>query len=149
MSPRSSRPSPRLVVSDDTRVPVPFLPHDPDRARYEITPLGHVYRDDGRLLRPTSELKIRLRSVSFVQPLPRLLLYAFGHPKLLAAIANPSHRLYGWHAWVPRFGEKDPLTGRRRCTVDDVVLVSHGSLVLYGQRGREPVERLSILKAPR
>lgn len=140
---RSKRPSPHVVpLSDAHRVPVPTLPIVWNHARYTITPLGHVYRDDGRLLPPTPELRVNFNGNSVRRSLPLLVFRAFGHPDLLARIDSDLAR---FDPWVEPFGERDHLTDRRRCTVHDVVLVPHAELVRYGRSGRVPKIRLSIL----
>ena len=141
----SKRPS-LVERSDAVRVPVPTLEPSPDQARYLITPLGRVYRDDGRLLTPRDDLKIRVNGNVFCRAIPLLVFLAFAHPGLVEA--REAGPLADWHPWVDKFGPRDDLTGVRRCTVDDVMLVPHGELVRYGRRGIVPTTRLPILKLP-
>jgi hypothetical protein len=142
--PRSRRPSTHVVdFSDANRVPVPTLPVVWNHARYTITPLGHVYRDDGRLLPPTPNLRVNFNGNSVRRSLPLLVFRAFGHPELLAR--HDGGDLAKHDPWVEPFGELDPLTRRRRCTIRDVWLVPHAELILYGRYGRPPRTRLSIL----
>ncbi len=151
----SKRPSSRaytLVVSDDTRKPVPTVPrNDPTQARYEITPLGHVFRDDGRLLLPVrsqNQVKMHFCGAQKIRrSLPKLVFLAFGHPRLLARWRDRSD-LYNHDPWVDPTGPLDPLTGRPRCTVHDVVLVPHAELVQFGSHNVAIQTRLSILSLP-
>lgn len=137
-----------IDVSDNNRVPVPTVPKHPDWARYEITPLGHVYRDDGRLMTPTTELVMKLCHNRIARSLPKLVTLAFGHPKLVKRWTNPDDELRSYDAWVEPFGPTDPAHGRRRCTVHDVFLVPRKDLVRFGMSGRVPPVRLPVLKKP-
>lgn len=144
---RSKRLSSHVVpLSDAHRVPVPTLPIVWNHARYTITPLGHVYRDDGRLLPPTPNLRVNFNGNSVRRSLPLLVFRAFGHPELLAR-TGPDGDLARFDPWVEPFGEHDPATGRRRCNINDVVLVPHAELIRYGRSGRRPQIRLSILES--
>jgi hypothetical protein len=148
----SKRPPPPywLDVSDDNRKPVPTLgDNDPTRATYVITPLGHVYRDDGRLLTPFAHLNhlklqfCRRRRRS----LPKLVFLAFGHPRLIERWHDRDD-LGSYDPWVDSRGRLDPLTGRPSCSVYDVWLIPRRELVDLGARGRLVRTRLSILKLP-
>jgi hypothetical protein len=148
MSRVSKRPS--LVVSDDNRVPVPGLVQDSAHlARYEITPLGHVYRDDGRLLTPTPGGKINFNGGTVSRSLSTLVFRAFGRPELVAMWrADQRNVLVGeviHDLWVDPCGPTDKLTGRRRCTVHDVFLVPHGEVITRGRYGRAPATKLPIV----
>ena len=145
----SKRPSPHVVdLSDTVRVPVPGLENRPNCARYLVTPLGRVYRDDGRLLAPRSDLKVRLNGNSRARTVPHIVTLAFGHPLLLTRWTADDGDLRSYRAWVHPFGPKDSLTGQVRCTVNDVVLVPHAELIRFGRYGRWPTTRLPILKPP-
>lgn len=149
MARQRKRPSTHHVDrSDDVRVPIPTLVAPPTAARYLITPLGHVYREDGRLRLPTPDLKMTFNGGKSTRSLPLLVFRVFGHPLLRERWQDPNDWLSGYTAWVPKFGPKDSLTGRRSCTVDDVVLVPHGELISYGRFGAAPPTRLSILEPP-
>jgi hypothetical protein len=150
----SKRPS--LVVSDDTRVPVPGLVQKTRaHARYFITPLGHIYREpctrypDGRLLTPNPAGKINFNGGRVSRALSTLVFRAFGRPELVAdwreAERNVLHDGTLYDVWVDPRGPQDELTGRRRCTVHDVKLVPHGELISYGRRGTPPATQLPII----
>lgn len=143
----SKRP---LVMSDALRVPVPGLaPLDQTRARYSVTPLGHIYRDDGRLLTPTPAGKINFNGGIISRSLATLVFRAFGRADLIEKW-RPEQRdvlIDGviYDLWVDPCGPTDKLTGRRRCTVNDIKLVPHGELIIYGRRGEYPKTLLPII----
>lgn len=150
----SKRPSPveyTLDVSDDNRVPVPTVPaDDPRRPRYTITPLGHVFRDDGRLLTPAynqNQLKVFFCANRYGRSLPKLVFLAFGHPTLVERWRDRSD-LHSYDPWVDPMGPMDEATGRPRCTVHDVVLVPHAELIRLGAGNHRIKTSLSILKLP-
>jgi hypothetical protein len=76
-----------LVPTDDVKVKLPDYEPKSDRAaHYNITPMGRVYRDDGKLLRPHPEtLKIGLGGGGQSRSLPRLVFRAFGRSTMLYA----------------------------------------------------------------
>lgn len=145
-----------LVVSDKTRVPVPGItPKTRFHARYVVTPLGHVYRDsctrfpDGLLLTPTPAGKINFNGGSVSRSLTTLVFRAFGRADLIEKW-RPEQRdvlIDGviYDLWVDPCGPTDKLTGRRRCTVNDIKLVPHGELIIYGRRGEYPKTLLPII----
>ena len=137
-----------VVVSDETRVPVPTIPRDHQLPRYTITPLGHVFRDDGRLQVPLynhTQLKVAFCDNKYHRSLPKLVFLAFGHPSLLLMWSENQRTLI---PWVDPMGPLDPLTGRPTCTVHDVFLIPMGELVYFG-RCRRPIRtRLPILQPP-
>lgn len=139
-----------LPMTDAHRVAVPTLEEQRrvNQARYSITPLGRVYRDDGRLLVPDGNLKINFHGGRVSRSLPKLVFLAFAHPELLARWHEPADPLHVYDPWVETFGERDEVTKRRRCTVRDVVLVPHAELITFGRYGRPPATRLSILELP-
>jgi hypothetical protein len=146
-----ARVSKRLLdVSDDNRVAVPGLVQQREKlARYTITPLGHVYRDDKRLLTPNPGGKMNFNGGKFSRSLALLVFLAFGKPSLVKAW-NEEKRIVvlgeeHYDVWVDPCGPTDELTGRLRCTVNDVKLVPHGELIKYGRRGVQPATQLSIL----
>ena len=145
----SKRPAYRVDMTDANRVAVPTLRREHNHARYVITPLGHVYRDDGRLLVPDANLRLKVNGGSQLRSIPKMVFLAFGHPALRARWETPGDPLGLFDPWIEPFGEHDPLTRRRRCTVHDVVLVPHAELIRYGRSGRPPVTRLSILEPPK
>lgn len=140
----SKRPAEHIVlVSDTNRVPVPTIPRDAHLPRYTITPLGHVYRDDGRLLTPYyngTQLKVSLCADRFRRSLPKLVFLAFGHPDLLARWHAGDLRTYD--PWFNPMNPIDPATTRPVCTVHDVVLVPHKDLIAAGIRGHINPKRL-------
>ena len=144
-----------LDVSDRNRVPVPTVPRPNNLAWYSITPLGHVYRCDGRLVVPHTRPDCRRTSTGatplmvafsnrYWRPLAKLVFLAFGHPKLIERWQARTD-LRSYSAWVDPTGPIDPLTKHTRCTVHDVVLVPHGELISLGQKGYPVRTRLSIL----
>lgn len=155
MSRPAKRPSSRHEVpfSDAHRVPLPTLERHPDYARYVITPLGHVFRDDGRLMPPREAqngvLQLRLCGNKFARSLPLLVFNAFAHPKLIERWHDRTDPLSSYDPWLDRFSPRDPLTNMRRCTVHDVKLVPHAEIIRYGRYSRPPRTRLSILELPR
>lgn len=147
----SKRPSPAAYpgpITDDVRKPVPTVPYDPNRALYEITPLGHVYRDDGRLLTPTHDLKVNFRGGHLTRSLPVLVFRAFGNESLVASWRDPESPWRRFDPWVEPLGPLDPAHGRPRCTVKDVVLVPHAELIRFGRYGRKPKTRYPIWTKP-
>lgn len=143
----SKRPS---LLSDDNRVAIPGLVQlDPKLARYTITPLGHVFREDGRLLTPTSAGKINFNGGRFSRALPLLVFLAFGRRKYVEAWRPERKSVVlddeNYDVWRDNCGPTDELTGRQRCTVHDVKLVPHGEVIRYGQRGILPTTQLSII----
>lgn len=144
----SKRPS--LVISDEIRVPVPGLvPPTHNHARYSITPLGHVFRDDGRLLTPTPGHKINFNGGSVSRSLALLVFLAFGRKSLVkkwnADQRNIVIRDVPHDVWVNPCGPTDEQTGRLRCSVHDVKLVPHSQLIQFGQRGKIPETQLPII----
>ena len=133
-----------LDVSDRNRVPVPTVPRPNNLAWYSITPLGHVYRCDGRLVVPHTRPDCRRTSTGAT---PLMVFLAFGHPKLIERWQARTD-LRSYSAWVDPTGLIDPLTKHTRCTVHDVVLVPHGELISLGQKGYPVRTRLSILNPP-
>lgn len=111
-------------MSDDCKVLFPN--HEPAsifRAYYYVTPLGRVYRDDGRLLRPHAKtLKVKLNHGQVYMSVPAAIYAAFGN------IDKGSQFV----PWVPPDALIDELTGRRSCDVRTLRLVHHGNLVRLG-----------------
>lgn len=137
-------------LSDDVRVAVPGLVQTRESlARYTITPLGHVYREDGRLLTPTPGGKINFNGGRSSRSLALLVFLAFGKPSLVKAWREEERDVLldgeSYDVWVDPCGPSDKLTSRRRCTVKDVKLVPHRQLIKYGRRGTVPETQLSIL----
>jgi hypothetical protein len=145
------RPSSRrhhVTLSDDIKVPVPQLePPSPAHARYNVTPLGHVYRDDGRLLRPNADLHVLFNGGRQQRSLPKIVFLAFGHPEL-HDLCQRGEILASYRPWVSPDAPIDDLTDRRRCSVDDVKLVPLSQLVRRIRSGRPPATQLSILELP-
>ena len=111
----------RYRFADDYRVPFPgATPASISHAAYVLTPLGRVYRDDGFLLRPSADkLRVKLNGKSVVRSLPNAVYKAFGRKKMPPL----------WVVWVPPDAPIDEVTGRRSCSVKNVVLVNRGDLI--------------------
>jgi hypothetical protein len=110
--------------------------------RYYITALGRVYRDDGRLMKIEANLHVNLnRHPNTQKSLPKAVALAFG-------LKPPSYGA-AWRAWVDPDGPIDPLTGRLRCSVADIVYVPHSELIAYYMSGKDPAKkpktRISLL----
>jgi hypothetical protein len=141
---------PPLIVSDETRVPVPGLvPKNHNYATYTVTPLGHIYRDDGRLLTPTADGWIKFNGGRNSRTLARVVFLAFGRPELVAGwrVKEKDVLINGTphDVWVDPRGPTDELTGRLRCTVHDVKLVPHGELIKFGRRSEIPKTQIPII----
>ena len=144
-SKRPSRPKwmiPRgrkVPLTDERRVPFPEVPVLPaHQARYFITPMGRVYRDDGRLLKPAPATSmIRLNGSNVDRSVPRAVFRAFGRVK------PPEGET--WDCWIPYGTPDDELTGRRRCSVIDVHLVPRSELVQLHTYGRYPKTLVKIV----
>jgi hypothetical protein len=157
--PTTKRPSPvehTVNVSDHTRKAVPTVPVVTNLASYVITPLGHVFRCDGRLVLPyhhgnrpehRAQLSVSLNNGRHVRSLPRLVFFAFGHPRLIERWRDRSD-LHSYVPWIDPEGPLDPLTGRTRCTVHDVLLVPVGELSARVRYQRPLQTCLSILSLP-
>jgi hypothetical protein len=150
----SKRPSSveyTLDISDRNRVHVPTVPRDdPNMPRYVITPLGHVFRDDGRLQIPQfneTQLKVKFCDRRYARSLPKLVFLAFGHPMLIERWYDRAD-LHNYDPWVDPMGPIDPMTDRPCCTVNDVVLVPHKELIRHGRSNQRIRTRLSILSLP-
>jgi hypothetical protein len=147
--PSSKRPPEHcVVVSDTTRVPVPGVRIDAHLPRYHITPLGRVYRDDGRLLLPyynDNQIAVSFASGRWRLSLPKLVFLAYGHPLLIERWRDD---LRDHDPWLFPFGPNDELTGRTRCTVHDVVLVPRKEQIRFGMNSRLPRTQLPILSPP-
>lgn len=123
-----------MELTDENRRPFPDLITADHLAKYFITALGRVYRDDGFLLTVSSELKVQLiSSMHFKRSVPLAVVRAFCHPP-------PA---YGdmWRPWVDPDGPLDPLTGQLRCSVADIRYVTHSELVAWGRSGRNPAHK--------
>lgn len=138
---RRRRPPPRrkkldVEISDDNRAPFPGLSIDSHKqARYEVTALGRVYRDDGRLLAVSRHLRVCLCSGRFAPSLPAAVAKAFGHPP-------PAWQdQWLWRAWVDPTGPVDELTGRLSCAANLIRYVPHAEIVRYAHYGYAPKYR--------
>lgn len=130
---KAPRKRKRLTVelTDDNRRPFPGLPVAPNLAKYYITALGRVYRDDGFLVVVSPLLKVRLiSSLKLNRSVPLAVVTAFGH-------APPN---YGdqWRPWVDPDGPIDPLTGQLRCSIADIRYATHSEIVAWARSGRDP-----------
>jgi len=137
-------------LSDDVRVAVQGLVQpDPRMKRYTITPIGHVYGEDDRLLTPTPGGKINFNGGRWSRSLALLVFLAFGKPALVKAWREEQRDVLwegeSYDVWVDPCGPTDEMTDRRRCTVNDVKLVPHRQLIKFGRRGTMPETQLPIL----
>lgn len=135
------RPEPKIGkfrLSDEHRVLFPGLePTGLHAAWYYITPLGRVYRDDGRLLKPHAKtLKVKLNGGRVYRSVPAAVYAAFGNVKK-GALFIP---------WVPEDAPLDELTGRRTCDIRKIRLVHRGNLIRLAQGSIEP-SQLKTYKA--
>lgn len=195
-------------LSDDLKhcVPVPgYMPASERAAKYVISPIGHVFRDDGKLIVPKpNTLWVKFGGGTKTKSVAVLVWEAFfvpfdltsgeaawlracvkrgdegylgttahegqgrsfddaanlvergllrkawtngkkrreyyattaeGHDALLVHEgARPS---YKWAAWPRLEAPEDKLTGHRRCSVDDVVLVPRSELSVYFNKTRD------------
>ena len=133
-----SRSIGKFSLSDEHRVLFPGLtPAGVRSARYYVTPLGRVYRDDGRLLRPHERtLKVKLNGGRVYRSVPAAVFAAFGNV----------NRSKPYIAWVPEDAPIDELTGRRSCDIRELKLVKRGELIKLA-RGTLEREQLKFYKA--
>ena len=116
----------RFRLSDDCRAPFPGLtPRGPHCATYELTALGRVYRDDGRLLLPSpgKYSRIRLNDRKNVRSLPKALYTLFGTKPLPSPL---------WCPWILPSAPIDELTGRRSYSMKHLRLAFRPDLQRLG-----------------
>ncbi len=122
----------RVEVSDRNRRPFPGVDLPDRRAKYFITALGRVYRDDGRLLAVTPNLKVQF-TTKLTRSIPLAVIRAFGH----------SPPTYGdlWRPWVDPDGPIDKLTGQLRCSIVDIKCVPHSEIIAWRVSGKDPAKK--------
>ena len=126
-----------VVISDENRKPFPGLDTPPAYAQYFVTSLGHVYRDDGRLLAVDARLMVRLNNGRYTRSVPLAVVAAFCH--------TPPNYGDVWRPWVDPDGPIHPLTGRLRCSVADIRFVTHSDVVRFGRTGIKPTNIYPLL----
>jgi hypothetical protein len=150
--------TPAAVEPDDIeQVPFPeYEPRSDAAARYTLTRMGRVRRIGvlPRLVIPVEReprgqstssggargsLIVRLAGGTVTRSLPRAVWEAFGDA---SRMPNDGQE---WVPWLRHDAPEDPETRARRCSVEDVVLVSRGDAQRYAMYGVIPDTQISIV----
>jgi len=141
---------------DIEQVPFPdYEPRSQGAARYTLTRMGRVRRigSVSRLVIPIEReprgqtcsggargsLIVRLAGGTVTRSLPRAIWAAFGDVSRMPSDEQE------WVPWLRHDAPEDPETQTRRCSVEDVVLVSRGDAQRYAMYGVIPDVQIPIV----